>query len=451
MKGIKKLLCIALTLAVTSGAMIGCGKSEADTASDDKGTTATDTTTPKDPKDLKGEITFWHFNKDEGPKMAEAFMKKYPNVKVNVQIISDQDQGYQNKVTQTLQGGSDAPDVLVAEAAFVKRFVNLEGAFDDLSKAPYSANDIISNMVPSTVDIGRDDQGTLRALTYQVTPGAIGYKRDMAKQYFGTDDPDKISEMMSTPEKMLDMARQLKEKSGGKAAFFASRQDMLQLYLGARQTGWVKDGALVIDPMIDKYIDIAKTYRDEKLEAGLDQWSQPWSASIAKNDVFAYAVPTWGVRWILGANNEANMDKGLYALANSPIPYCWGGTWLGVYSGSKNKEIAWEFVKFITADKDQMKSWSADSGDFMNNKTLIDELATSGPVNKIINQNPYQVFKPSLDKINGKLFTEYDDRITAAFNDNLGSYLAGKIKTKDEMIKKFKEKVKSDFADLKVD
>lgn len=445
MKGLKKVICLIATLAVVTGAFAGCGSAD-DKKNDGQATNFTQ----KKPEDYKGEITFWHFNKDEGPAMVEMFKKKYPNVKVNLQIIPDKDQAYQNKITQTLSNGGDMPDVFCGESAVVKRFVNLEDAFADLSQAPFNANEIVKKMVPATVDIGRDDSGKIRALTYQVTPGGIGYKREIAKQYFGTDDPDKISEMMSTPEKLLEMAKTLKDKSAGKVKFFASRQELEKIYFGARTDGWVKDGKLTVDPMIDKYVDMAKIYRSEGLETGQEQWAQPWSAGIAGNDAFAYAIPTWGIPWIVESNDANRKDKGLWGIAKSPISYCWGGTWLGVSNKSKNKELAWQFVKFLTSDKDQMKQWSKDKGDFMNNIDLINELAASGDVNKTFNQNPYAVFKPSLDSINGKLFTQYDDRVTAAFDDNMASFLAGKI-SKDDMYKKFKEKVKSDFPDLKVE
>ncbi|WP_163193105.1 ABC transporter substrate-binding protein [Clostridium thermarum] len=452
-KSIKKLICTVIATAIIASMAAGCGKKTEDSQKPSDTTTpgtSGTTTTEKKPEDFKGEITFWHFNKDEGPVMAEMFMKKYPNVKVNVQIISDQDQGYQNKLTAAINSGSGMPDVYCGESAFVKRFVNMEGGFLDLSQTPYNAEEIAKNMVPYTVDIGRDPEGKIRALTYQATPGAIGYKRELAKQYFGTDDPDKISEMMSTPEKMLEMARQLKEKSGGKVTFFAARQELERLYIGARATGWVKDGKLVIDPMMDEYVDAAKIYRDEKLEAGLEQWSQAWSASIAANDVFAYAIPTWGIPWIIGSNDEARKDKGEWALAKSPIPYFWGGTWLGVYSESKNKELAWEFVKFITSDKDAMKEWQSKIGDFMNHKDIIAEEAAGNNLNATLNQNVYKFFEPALEGINGNTFTEYDDRIQAAWDDNMASYLANKI-SKEEFYKNFKEKVKSDFPDLIVE
>ena len=392
MKGLKKVICLIASMSVMVGAFSGCG------SSDDSKETKT-AYTQKDPKDYKGTITFWHFNKDEGPVMKEMFEKAYPNVKINLQIISDQNQGYQNKLTSAIANGSGVPDVFCGESAVVKRFVNLENGFADLSQKPFEAESVINKMIPATVDIGRDDNGKIRALTYQVTPGALAYKRSVAKKYLGTDDPDKISEMIST---------------------------------------------------VDKLTDVAKTYRDSGYESGLTQWQPAWAASIAKEENLFYACPSWGIANIIECNDKDGKDKGTWGLAQSPIPYTWGGTWLGVYDKSKNKELAWQFVKYMTSNKEGMKAWTEKMGDVMNNTDVIDEYKKSGPVNKTFNQNPYTVFDKSMSKINGKIMTQYDDRINAAFDDALDTYLAGKC-SKDDMWKKVKEKVKSDYPELNVE
>lgn len=444
MKGFKRVICLMAAASMLAGVCAGCGEDKKQGSDDPK------EFTEKKPEDYKGEITVWHFNKDDGPKMKKRVEDAYPNLKVNLQIISDKDQGYQNKLTQAIQSGTDVPDVIMAESAFVKRFVTTNGFFADLSEEPFDAESLTKKMVPATVDIGRDDSGKIRALSYQVTPGAIGYKRDLAKKYLGTDDPDKVSEMISTPEKMLDVAKKLKEDSNGKVKFFASQGDMFKIYNGARENGWVVDNKLVIDPMLDKYIDAAKTYRDEGYETGFNMWEQPWAASFKDDTTFGYAIPTWGIPYIIGANDPEAAGSGKWGLAQSPVPYTWGGTWMGVYAQSKNKELAWQFVKCICGDAENMKSWGEEVGDFMNNTDIIDDIAANGKDNDIIGQNPYAVFKPSLDKINGKLLTKYDDRIEAAFTDATNNYLNGKA-TKEELYKTFKEKVKSDFPELTVE
>ncbi|SHJ66748.1 ABC-type glycerol-3-phosphate transport system, substrate-binding protein [Geosporobacter subterraneus DSM 17957] len=405
----------------------------------------------KKPEDFTGELTFWHFNKDEGPKLAEAFMGKYPNVKVNVQITSDTDLAYQNKVTSAIRAGSGMPDVLAAENAFVKRFVNLPGGFENLSAAPFNAEEYVDANIPYTVDIGRDNAGNMRALSWQACPGGVGYKRDLAKKYLGTDDPDEISAMLSTPEKIVETARKVKEASKGKAKLFVGTEDLYKIYVGgARTQPWVKDNKFIIDPKMLEYIDIAKTMRDEGLEGGIRQWTPAWSAAVADDIHMCYAIPTWGIQWIVAVNDEKNAQAGRWAVA-TPMPYYEGGTWAGISQQSKNKELAWEFVKFLATDKEHLKAWAIKTGDFVNHIAVIEELKNdSSFVNKTVNQNTYEVYGPMVEKVNGNLITQYDDQMRKSFQDIMQTYLAGKI-TKEQFIQQFKEKVKSDLPDLIVE
>ena len=90
-----------------------------------------------------------------------------------------------------------------AEAAFVKRLVNVDGGYEDLSQAPYNAEDLNDKLLPFTIDIGRSEDGKIRALSHQGTPSAIGYKRSLATEHLGTDDPDEIAKMFASKEKFL--------------------------------------------------------------------------------------------------------------------------------------------------------------------------------------------------------------------------------------------------------
>jgi len=291
----------------------------------------------------------------------------------------------------------------------------------------------------------------MRALSWQACPGGVGYKRDLAKKYLGTDDPDEISAMLSTPEKIVETARKVKEASKGKAKLFVGTEDLYKIYVGgARTQPWVKDNKFIIDPKMLEYIDIAKTMRDEGLEGGIRQWTPAWSAAVADDIHMCYAIPTWGIQWIVAVNDEKNAQAGRWAVA-TPMPYYEGGTWAGISQQSKNKELAWEFVKFLATDKEHLKAWAIKTGDFVNHIAVIEELKNdSSFVNKTVNQNTYEVYGPMVEKVNGNLITQYDDQMRKSFQDIMQTYLAGKI-TKEQFIQQFKEKVKSDLPDLIVE
>jgi maltose-binding protein MalE len=409
--------------------------------------------TEKKPEDFTGKIVFGHFNNDEATPIAEAFKEKYKNVEVELQITADTNGAYQTLMTQALRTGTDVPDVYASENAFVKRFVNIQNGYEDLSAAPYNAEELKTKLVPYTIDIGRSDDGKIRALSHQAAVAAVGYKRDLAKQYLGTDDPAEIGKMFASGQKIVETGKELKSKSGGKAILFPGMAELMRMYLGARDSAWVENGKLVIDPKMEEFVKIAKELRDAGAEGGLEAWTDQWSAAIKDDVHFAYAIPTWGIPWIIDVNQEdSKKETGDWALAEAPAPYCWGGTWFGIYSGSQNKDLAWEFIKFLTLDEEQSEAWARKSGDFVSNLNVIEKMSNdSSYISKTINQNPYTFFAPMVGDINGAIITQHDDTITNAFQDAMLSYLAGTIKTEEDMWKQFKNQVRNDLNELTVE
>ena len=320
-----------------------------------------------------------------------------------------------------------------------------------LSAAPYNAEELKSKLVPYTVDIGRDDDGKIRALSHTAAVGTFGYKRDIAKMYLGTDDPEKIGEMLSSAEKIIETAKTLKQKSGGKAKLFPGMNELLRIYLGSREHAWVEDKKLVIDPKVEEFVDTAKELRDIGMLGGIQAWTPQWSAAIQDDIHLAWAIPTWGVPWIIDVNQaDDQKNKGNWGLAKLSSPYVWGGTWFGIYKEGKNKELAWEFIKFITCNSEQSVDFAKSSGDFVSNLEAIDTLSKDDTmVSKTTNQNPYEVFSPMLKDVNGSIMTQYDDVITNNFYDAMLVYLAGEI-TKDQMWERFKYGVESDLGYYKI-
>lgn len=455
MKKSKKVLALLVCIFMTAGSLTACmfDKDSGSNSGNDQEASPVvnngDNTNEgtKSPADYKGEIAFWHFNSSEGPKIVEAFNKLYPNIKVKLTIVSDRDSQYQNKLTSAIRAGTGVPDVFVAESAFAKRLVEMPDAFADLTER---AKDVASKMIPFTVQVGTDKNGVLKALSHQAAPGAIAYKKPVAKKYLGTDDPGEIAKMLSSEEKMIETAKTLKEKSGGKVSLFPTWEEPKKMYLGARSQGWVVDNKLNIDNKVMELVDFAKTLRDNKYEAALTQWTPGWASAIANDEkAMVWACPPWGVPWIINANDTKAANGGRWGITTAPFNYFWGGTWMGIYSKSQQKDLAWEFVKFFTANKDTLKKWALDNQDFPNNLDIIAEGAPSD--SKVVGTNLFKFYQPFVKDINGDVLTQYDDIIERTFDDVMTSYLAGKYKTKDDMIKAFKDKVKSNLKDIQVD
>ncbi len=393
--------------------------------------------------DLSGTLEVWGWTTDPQYQI-EAFEKAYPNVTVNYTMIGTD---YDTKMQTIVDNRTEGPDVFYADVKTVKNYIESD-AWETLTDDPYNID--VSDSEDYTVKLGSDSDGNVKALSYQATPGGFWYKRDLAKKYLGTDDPDEISEMLSTTEGMLDVAEKLKEGSNGETHMFASYKDLWQFAnYGMRSLAWVDGDKFQMDDYVPEFFDLAKTVRDNGYDAKIDTWSEAWYASCADDSVFGYAEPTWGLQYVI--QTGAPDSEGNWGLASMPAAYFNGGSYLGIYQESQNKELAAEYVKFVCTNKDFLTQYANDKGDYTSLKSVNKEIADGGYEEPwCAGQNTFKFFSDQMDKINTDIVTKYDDTIGNLMLNNVDLYLNGQL-DKDAAIAQFKDDVASNYRRLDVE
>ena len=434
---IKKYISVVLSLCLSTSLLLGCNKNQGTISNTD------DT--------YSGEITIWSWNEELLTSgIVDRFNEKYPNININLITIPNDNNAYLTKLTSTLRSGVNAPDIYLSESANVKKLCNMN-YYEDLSQEPYNADKLTEKMVPYTVNLGRNDKdNSIRALTWQATPGGYFYKRSLAKQYLGTDNPDEIQKMMTTMDDFLTMGEKIKESSNSQTSLLASYSELFYVVLANRSQGWVQNGKLTIDPVMLNYIDLAEQIRSRGLDINAKQWTPKWTESMTTTDVFGFMLPTWGLSNTLQSN--APNTSGDWAFVEAPSPYYWGGTWIGIYKNSKNKDLSWLFIKFLTTDTDFLHQYAKDSGDYVNNTDIQNEISNSSEgENEFLNgQNVYKSYTNMVGNINADIFTEYDEIINSKWADTLDSYMSGEIQ-KDQIIPNFKQAVKTAYPSIEVE
>lgn len=412
--------------------------------------TGTETTSVA-PAEMSGKLVIWSFTNELG-QMTELFTEKYPNVEVEFVEIPNQDEVYLNKVNQTLRSGSAVPDVFTGELSYVKQFIKA-GYFADLSALGAEAH--ADDMIQYALDLGRGPEGEIRAMSWQATPGALYYRRSIAREVIGSDDPAEVSKYTSSLEGFYKLGEMIKEKFNGEKSLIAGYGDMYH-FMSSFRGPWIQDNKLVIHDKMLEYMDMAKDMRDNGLENGAGTWTPPWFSSMADGSVMTYVLPTWGLHFVLkpGAEPEAHRGEkdftGDWGLAVPPGPYFSGGTWAGVSENSSNKALAWEFVKFITTNEDFLKTWATQTGDFLGNEKMVNEIKDDFAEPFLGGQNHYQFFAGEASKIKVTNLGPYDFQIENAFNDAVSLYVAGE-KTKAQAITDFKTAVLEILPDLNID
>ena len=405
-----------------------------------------------DTSDGGGQLVVWTLA-DDLKQFAQRYTEQ-TGVEVSVEVIAPAD--YSTKLTSALGAKSSEVDIIVGEPQMLGNFFEA-GFFADLSSLEADAKEQIVDYV---YEAGKDDSGVLRALSYQVTPGAIIYRRDLAQTIFGTDDPDEMSEKFKDFDTILQTAEEV--KAAGYRLF--SDSGNLRWYANAG-SAWVVDGVLQVSDAKLGYMDAAvKLYQDE-LVAFAPEWSAAWYASMGgplplnagwsdlaeldgadMTEIFAYSLPSWGA---LIVRDNANDNKGNFGVCSGPCSYFGGGTFIGVNTYSKNQELAADFVRFCTLNEETAQWWlETSNGDVVSNKAVL--AANQDFENESFgNQKTYAFYLKEAENIDYSVVTKYDDAIGNFWGSSIEAIQKGEM-TKEEAIEDFYMQVEVTFPEITV-
>ncbi|MFE6073931.1 ABC transporter substrate-binding protein [Paenibacillus sp. NPDC057886] len=388
------------------------------------------------------EITVWSFT-DEAGYAIEKFEEKYPDIKVN--FVNIPGNFYITKLKSALQTTSKAPDVFMIENANIRELIDVP-YLENLSAAPYNANELIPEQYAFVQANEKDSEGNIRAIGYQGTPGGIYYRRDLAKEYLGTDDPEKVGPQIDTWEKIFEIGEKVEQQSGNKVHALANWNAISNSYDGIP---WVKDGKLVIDPTYMKVLDLVREARQRHVLAELDDGSAGYAASMQKGQVMFYPGATWALQYTFKAN--APDTEGLWGLAPGPSAFSAGGTYIAMYSKSDKKDLAWKFIEFYNFDHDFLSVLAKEQDYFTSNMVVNDQLAGSVSSAYLGGQKHFEFFSEAAKQVPVYERTKYDSIINNdIFKNVLQLYLNNDIQTKEEAVKRIKRDVKLRFPELEV-
>lgn len=379
------------------------------------------------PEEYSGKLVIWSFT-DEIQTMGAYFDAAYPNVETEYVIIPNADQVYLNKVNTTMRSRADTPDAFTGEAAFYKQFIKA-GYWEPLGE--YGAEDLLDNLVDYVPNSTRNDAGEITALSWQATPGALFYRRSIAREVLGTDDPGEVSKWTSDIGKFYELGEMVKDTYGGEKYLLAGFDDMSQFVYNMRAEPYIVNNTFTLPEALVDYMKVAGDMRKNEIEMGATTWQPPWFSSMADGSVMCYILPTWGLHYVMKPNAEPEADEGKvewsgdWGLAVPPASYSWGGTWIGINRGSKNKNLAWQAVKFFGSDPDFLTQWAKDTGDFVANLDVVNAIKDEFSEGFLGGQNHYQYFYDEAKKIDVSYIGPWDFQIQNAWGDQVGLYANG--------------------------
>ena len=406
----------------------------------------------------KTTINLWSFT-NEIIDMFNKYLELHPEiadkVELNTTMINNDGDAYVNAIDLALADGT--VDIYGAEAAYVFKYaqgdaseyaatyeelgIDVEKAIADAEIAPY------------TVEIGtRPADGKVVALGYQATGGAFIYRRSIAQDVWGTDDPAVVAEKIGAGSGNWDAFFAAAEEVKAKGYKMVSgKGDVWNVLEKAAETGWVVDGKLNIDPVRESYLDIAKQLKDNDYMNDTTAWGEAWFADMTKSgNVLGFYGPAWLVNYTLGTNcgEGENSSNGDWAVCAPNVGFFWGGTWLlagkGAIADPVKAEIVKGFIEWVTLDTSDTGLQYLWANGLMNDKGTKDTVASgvvmaksNGESDFLGGQNMFDQFIPANAYASGKSMTQYDSTINSSWDAAVGQYASGEL-GRDEAIEEFK-------------
>lgn len=450
----KRIVAILMAAVVAGGALAGCGsKAESgDSANAEEGKV----------------INIYSWN-DEFRQRLEAV---YPEVEstskdgsvtklkdgteIHWIINPNQDGVYQQKLDEALMKQADASaddkvDIYLSETDYVFKYTDKDAdvamPLTDLGIDP---DKDLADQYDFTKTTASDADGVQRGSTWQCCPGLLVYRRDIAKDVFGTDDPEAVGEKVKDWDTMKQTAQELKDKG---YYTFASYADTFRLYGNSIDNSWVEPGETTIN--VDKKITDWISDSKEWLDAGYlnptvkGQWNDDWNKAMSsQSKVFAFLFPAWGIDFTLKPNWDG--EEGQWAVTNPPQEYNWGGSYIHAATGTDNPEHAKDILLAMTADKDNLLKISKEYSDFTNTKSGMEEAAKDDATfasDFLGGQNAFKYFAPVAENIKIAPLSSYDQGCVELIQNSFSDYLQGKVGY-DKAKTNFETAIKERYPDI---
>ncbi len=371
---------------------------------------------------------------DEFKTRVEKFYTFPEGVTVNWVITPNQGNAYQNALDEALLSQETASaenkvDLFLVEADYAVKYVDTDYTLDVIADLGLTEEDV-ADMYDYTKVIMTDSNGILKGLSWQACPGGFIYRRSIALDVLGTDDPAQVQAKLADWELFDAVAEQAKAKDYFMLSGF---DDAYRCFSDNMATPWVVDGVIVKDAAIEAWIDMTKKYTDNGWNNKANLWSAESAAGAGKDGkVFGYFGPAWFIDfslagWTLDDSNApaavGTGSWGDWAFCEGPVGFSWGGTWVCAAAGTDNKELAADLMKTMTCSKDVLVGIVKEYGDFTNNVPAMTEMAASDFSNAFLGgQNYLGLMLENAKTINRAQSTMYDqtcsEKIQAAMADS---------------------------------
>ena len=280
-----------------------------------------------------------------------AWNQLHPNVRIKV--VSRQFADHHTAMTTALSTSFHLPDVMALEVGYVGRFAQ-GGGLEDLSREPYRIRNFASQYVPYALAQATSRSGAVVAAPTDIGPGTLLYRADILARA-GVSE----AELTKSWDGYVDAGIRIKARTGAYLLAHAREMKDILIRTGIQPGQGIyfdnQSRVLVNSPRFARAFELARKLRQNQLDARVSAWSNEWSEGFKRGTLATQMSGAWLAghlnNWLApgtkGAWRAAQLPEGAWA--------AYGGTFFAIARGSPaaSKPMAWEFIRFMTQDRER--------------------------------------------------------------------------------------------------
>jgi multiple sugar transport system substrate-binding protein len=293
------------------------------------------------------EVLVWGWMTDYLNTVGGEFAKTHPQYRVINEAVASTDTI--TRFNSAIASGGKLPDVLSVESYYTGIILSNDynGLIEDLRKAPYNVNpnDILDWVVDSCTSFN----GELRGVEQGPAPSTLAYTKSVARQYFGTDDPQQLYSQLDSWNKVLEAGRRLKTASNGQKYLATDISQFSRVMLMEGKKPTVQNGKIVIRRTWKETFDFLSALEREGLVRDLTEPAAVADAMANHPDLYLlWQCAMWQPRWafMTSAPNQIGTFATLPTLPGG-VMAIGGGTFLCIPGKAQNKTGGFEFIKWL--------------------------------------------------------------------------------------------------------
>ena len=329
---LKKVLSLALAMALVATMLVGCSSSGSKTSSGSSNVT----------------LKMWYWNRSTDDAVIKSVHTKYPNITVQATKIGGD---YLQKVTTTLAAGSGMPDILFFNDWVTTMLANKD-KFVNLYDAPYNAKSIESNYLDWKWKLGESADGkTLIAIPIDTGPTGLFYRTDVFEKAGLSADPTQVTNLTKTWDDYFAVGDTIKAKTG--LPLFDNINNVYTQMCSQAAGPYIfdKSGNFIGDNATNKNA-FTKAGSAVKYSAKIAQWTTDWNAAATQGKFASFVAAVWYKAILKDSAADASGKWGVAATPGGPGNN--GGSFVGIPKSSQHPQEAWKAISYMMNDENNV-------------------------------------------------------------------------------------------------